>query len=149
MFSGGLAVMHLAEPDLARTSSEKELIRRRLFLHICGDFPVSRNSKFYLRPLVYMSYQVQSVNSGVGLSAENEYVGANLVCSGDNSGNTNLQTGFSVRAGFVRFFYAYRFNIISRNDLLPLSLLHQTGLAFSLNDVDKRKSIKTINFPKL
>ena len=49
----------------------------------------------------------------------------------------------------VSVYYNYRFNIVSGNNLLPLSLLHQTGLAFSLNNVEKRKTIKTINFPKL
>jgi hypothetical protein len=32
---------------------------------------------------------------------------------------------------------------------MPLSLLHETGLAFSLNNVEKRNVFKTINFPKL
>jgi hypothetical protein len=41
------------------------------------------------------------------------------------------------------------FNAFSGNSLLPLSLLHQVGLAFSLNNVEKRKAFKTINFPKL
>ena len=61
----------------------------------------------------------------------------------------NIQTGFSIKAGKLSIYYNYRFNIASGNNLMPLSLLHQTGLAFSLNNVDKRKTIKTINFPKL
>ena len=61
----------------------------------------------------------------------------------------NFQTGFSFNAGRISVYYNYRFNIVSENSLLPLSLLHQTGLAFSLNNVEKRNLIKTINFPKL
>jgi hypothetical protein len=38
---------------------------------------------------------------------------------------------------------------LSGNKLMPLSLLHQTGVAFSLNNVEKRNLIKTINLPKL
>jgi hypothetical protein len=61
----------------------------------------------------------------------------------------NFQTGFSLRAGRISIYYNYRFNIVSANKLLPFSLLHQTGLAFSLDNVEKRNLIKTINFPKL
>jgi hypothetical protein len=68
---------------------------------------------------------------------------------GDNGKNLNIQTGFSFRAGRITGFYNYRFNVASGNKLLPISLLHQTGLAFSLNNVEKRNTIKTINFPKL
>jgi hypothetical protein len=39
--------------------------------------------------------------------------------------------------------------VVSGNLFMPFSLLHQTGLALSLNNVEKRKLIKTINFPKL
>jgi hypothetical protein len=38
---------------------------------------------------------------------------------------------------------------MSGNSLLPVSLLHHAGITVSLNDVEKRKVIKTINFPKL
>jgi len=61
----------------------------------------------------------------------------------------NIQTGFSFQTGRVSFFYNYRFNIVSGNKLVPISLLYQTGLALSLNNVEKRNIIKTINFPKL
>ena len=61
----------------------------------------------------------------------------------------NIQTGFAFKSGKVSVYYNYRFNIVSENKLMPLSLLHQTGLAFSLNNVDKRNIIKTINFPEL
>jgi hypothetical protein len=61
----------------------------------------------------------------------------------------NIQTGFSFTAGKMSVYYNYRFNVASANNLMPLSLIHQTGVAFSLNNVDKRKAIKTINFPKL
>jgi len=63
--------------------------------------------------------------------------------------NVDIQTGFSINAGKLSIYYNYIFSIASGNNLVPLSLLHQAGLAFSLNSVDKRKTIKTINFPKL
>ena len=149
LFSGGIGVMHLSEPNLSSSPGEKEIIKRKMLLHICGDFALAQNSEYYLRPIAFIASREKFIVSGAGLSAENEHVTLNVVCMGNNSGNIDLQTGFSVKAGFARLFYTYRFNVVSGNDLLPLSLMHQTGLVFSLNDVDKRKSIKTINFPKL
>ena len=147
--SGGLAVLHLAEPDLSSGTAEKEIIHRKLFVHLCGDFQLGKSDKLYAKPVTYLSYQEKFLIGGGGLSVETEHIAINAIGMGDNSGNVNLQTGFSISAGFVTFNYTYRFNIISGNSLMPMSLLHQTGLAFSLYDVDKRKSIKTINFPKL
>jgi hypothetical protein len=49
----------------------------------------------------------------------------------------------------VTIFYNYRFNISSGSSILPFSLLHQTGLAFRLQGVEKRNAIKTINYPKM
>jgi type IX secretion system PorP/SprF family membrane protein len=147
--SGGLAIVHLTEPDLSYSGMQKDVIKRKLFVHLCGDLPLGKSRKLYARPVTYISYQGDYLLAGGGLSVENEHIGINLVGMGDNSGNVNIQTGFSFRAGIVRFNYLYRFNVVSENNLMPMSLLHETGLAFSLYDVDKRKSIKTINFPKL
>ena len=66
-----------------------------------------------------------------------------------NGKNVNIQAGFSLKFSVVSVFYNYQFNAISGNSMLPFSLQHQVGIAFSLNNVDKRKTIKTINFPKM
>ncbi len=71
------------------------------------------------------------------------------VLYGDNGKNINIQSGFSFNFSLVTVYYNYLFNAITGNSLLPMSLLHQVGLAFSLNNVEKRKAFKTINFPKL
>ena len=147
--SGGLAMLHLAQPDMSPDGMDKEEIKRKLYVHLCGDLPLNKLRKVYARPVAYVSYQDNFLLAGAGLSVENERLAANIIGMGDNEGNIDLQTGFSFRAGIVRFDYAYRFNVISDNNMLPLSLLHQTGLEFSLYDVEKRKGIKTINFPKL
>jgi type IX secretion system PorP/SprF family membrane protein len=147
--SGGIAVQHLTEPDLSTQGMEKDVLRRKLFIHLCGDFAVGKSEKLFARPVTYLSYQERFLVAGGGLSVETEHLAINAIGMGDNSGNVNLQTGFSISSGIVTFNYTYRFNIISGNSLMPMSLLHQTGLAFSLYDVDKRKSTKTINFPKL
>jgi hypothetical protein len=73
----------------------------------------------------------------------------NALVMADNEKNLNIQTGFSLSAGKFMIWYNYRFNAVSGNKFTPLSLLHETGLAFSLNNVEKRNTIKTINFPKL
>ena len=141
--------MHLTEPQLSNSGIINEDIKRKLFIHLCGDLPLGRSEKVFARPVSYLSLQGNFLLAGGGLSVENEHIAINVIGMGDNSGNLDLQTGFSFKAGIVRFNYTYRFNLISENSMMPLSLLHQTGLAFSLYDVDKRKSAKTINFPKL
>ena len=147
--SGGLAVLHLAEPELSSSGIQKEQIKRKVYVHFCGDIPLGKSGKVYARPVTYLSYQGNILQAGGGLSVENEYLAVNAITMGDNAGNVNLQTGFSFRVGIMRINYIYRFNVMTGNDLMPMSLLHQTGLAFSLNNVDKRKTFKTINFPKL
>jgi hypothetical protein len=72
-----------------------------------------------------------------------------VVLLGDNANNLNIQTGFAFNTGRISVYYNYRFNAMSGNKFMPLSLLHQTGLAFSLNNIEKRNTFKTINFPKL
>jgi hypothetical protein len=86
---------------------------------------------------------------GAGAALEGKSLSFNTMFLEDSGKDLNIQTGFSFRTGRLAIYYNYRFNIISQNKLMPLSLLHQTGLAFSLNNVEKRNTIKTINFPKL
>lgn len=147
--SGGLAVLHLTEPELSTRGIQKEHLKRKLYIHLCGDLPLGKSPQIYARPVAYLSYQGVFLQAGGGLSLENEHLAVNVITIADNAGNVNFQTGFSLKAGIMRVNYNYRFNIMTENTLLPVSLLHQTGLAFSLYNVDKRKTFKTINFPKL
>jgi hypothetical protein len=62
---------------------------------------------------------------------------------------TNIQTSVNAGHGNIEYFYAFRFSPFSKNPGLPFALLHQAGIQFSLNIVDKRNSIKTILFPHL
>ena len=148
-FSGGLAVLHLSEPDLSKGGAQKEIIKRKLYMHLCGDFPVGSNKNFYFRPIAFSGVQNGYFIAGAGTSFENESIAVNAVTMNDNAGNLNLQTGFSFGAGNLRFNYSYRFNIVSDNALLPLSLLHQAGISFIFNNFDKRNRINTIKFPEL
>ena len=143
--SGGLAVLHLSEPDL----SQNEIIKRKLYAHLCGDFPVGYQKKFYLRPIAFSSVQDGFFIAGAGTSFENELFAINAITMSDNAGNLNVQTGFSFGTGSLRFNYSYRFNVVSNNALLPLSLLHQAGIVFNLKNFDEKIKFHTIKYPEL
>lgn len=148
-FSGGFSISHLAEPDLSASGNSNERLKRKLLVHMSGDFFLSKTQNLKIDPLAYFEVQNGFVNGGIGAAIESKYLSINAVILGDNGKNLNIQTGFSFNTGRISVYYNYRFNAVSGNKLLPFSLLHQTGLAFSLNNVEKRNAIKTINFPKL
>ena len=149
MFNGGFSVRHLAEPDLSVSRSSVDRLRRKLLVHASGDFAVSKSQSLRIQPIMYIEIQSGFINGGAGTALSLNSLAINALILGDNAKNLNLQTGFSFTAGRILIYYNYRFNAVSGNKLMPLSLLHQTGLAFSLNNVEKRNTIKTINFPKL
>jgi hypothetical protein len=113
------------------------------------DFTLDKEQNLKIQPLTFFEIQGRFISGGAGIALESKYLAINAVVLGDNGKNLNIQTGFSFSTGRITGFYNYRFSAVSGNKLLPFSLLHQTGLAFSLNNVDKRNTIKTINFPKL
>jgi len=147
--TGGISINHLAEPDLSGLGFSADRLKRKLYLHVSGDLDLNKSRNLKVRPLSFMGLQGSFLAGGAGAVFETKYLAINAIILGDNVKNVNMQTGFSLKRGKVSVYYNYRFNIASGNILLPLSLLHQTGLAFSLNNVDKRNIIKTINFPKL
>jgi hypothetical protein len=126
-----------------------ERLKRKLLIHLAGELNLSKTQSLKIRPLGFLGLQGGFLSAGAGAVLESKYLSVNAIMLGDNGKNMNIQTGFSFKSGKISVFYNYRFNITSGNKLMPLSLLHQTGLAFSLNNVDKRNLIKTINFPIL
>jgi type IX secretion system PorP/SprF family membrane protein len=148
-FSGGFSINHLAEPDLSLTGYTYERLKRKLLVHLTGDLPLGEARNLKIQPLTFIEIQSGFINGGAGAAIESKYIAIDAVILGDSGKNLNIQTGFSITYGRISVYYNYRFNVESGNKLLPLSLLHQTGLAFSLNNVEKRNTIKTINFPKL
>jgi type IX secretion system PorP/SprF family membrane protein len=148
-FSGGFSINHLAEPDLSGTGDADEKLKRKLLVHLSGDFVLSKAQNLKIEPITYLAIQNGYVSGGAGASLESKYLAINTVVLGDNGKNLNIQAGFSLNTDRFSFYYNYRFNAISGNKYMPFSLLHQTGLAFSLNNVKKRNTAKTINFPKL
>jgi hypothetical protein len=147
--SGGFSINHLAEPNLSATGYSGEKLKRKLLVHLSGDYLLSKAQNMKIAPLVYFEMQSGYLNGGAGASIESKYLAINAVVLGDSGKNLNIQAGFSVNTGRLSFYYNYRFNVISGNNYMPFSLLHQTGLSFVLNNVEKRNVIKTINFPKM
>ncbi len=148
-FIGGFSLTHLTEPDLSGTGLPDERLKRKLLLHLTGDFDILKKSSLKVQPVTLLTLQNGFLSTGAGAAIESNYLSVNGIILGDNGGNMNIQTGFSINTGRLNIFYNYRFNIRSENKLMPFSLLHQTGLAFSLNSVDKKYIIKAIKFPKL
>jgi type IX secretion system PorP/SprF family membrane protein len=147
--SGGFSVNHLAEPDLSVTGNSNERLKRKLLIHLSGDFNMIEEKNLKIQPLTFFEIQGGFTNGGAGAAIESKYLSINAVFLGNSGKNLNIQTGFSFYTGRMTIYYNYRFNLATENNLLPLSLLHQAGLAFNLNNVEKRNTIKTINFPKL
>jgi len=148
-YSGGFSVDHLAQPDLTGKGLPWEKLARRVLVNMSGDFSAGNNSGLTISPVLLFSLQGGAVAGAAGASLETAHFSLSLEGLRDYGQNINLQTGFSLHTGGVTIYYNYRFNVIRGNEMIPLSLLHQTGLAFSLNKVEKRNNIKTINFPKL
>jgi type IX secretion system PorP/SprF family membrane protein len=148
-FLAGFSVNHLAEPDLSTYGFSNDRLKRQLLIHMSGDFDLNKAHNLRIQPLTYFEIQSGYLNGGAGAAIESKYLAINALVMGDNGKNLNIQTGFSLSTGKFMIWYNYRFNAVSGNKFTPLSLLHETGLAFSLNNVEKRNTIKTINFPKL
>ena len=146
---GGFSISHLAEPDLSGTGFSNERLKRKVLSHLAGDISISKTHNMKIRPLVFLELQRRFISAGTGAVLESNYLSVNAILLGDNGRNMNIQTGFSFKTGRMKIFYNYRFNLISGNTFMPLSLLHQTGLAFSLNNFEKRNLFKTINLPQL
>jgi type IX secretion system PorP/SprF family membrane protein len=148
-FFWGVSVSHLAEPDIDDSEFSGGKLQRRLSLYAAGDFDISRGKNLKIRPVGKFEIQQDYASAGAGAVLESKYLSVSSLIMADNGKSLDLQAGFSVTAGILELFYNYRFNILSGNNLLPASLLHRTGIALSLNNVDKRKIVKTINFPKM
>lgn len=146
---GGLSINHLAEPDISGSGLSVEKLRRKLTIDIAGSFDLNKNYNLMVRPILSGEIQSSHYNTEAGVAIESNTLSVNGILLGNSSGGVDIQTGFSLRKGIIIVFYNYRFNVASKNKLLPVSLLHNTGFVINLNNVDKRKIIKTINFPKL
>src|SRR4030043_1113283 len=146
-FSGGFAITHLTQPDLNRNGSSEEKLERKYLLNFIADLDLIKSRQLKIMPLASIELQGEYFCAGAGAVIRNNYLSASTLMLVNNNRNIDFQTGFSFRRDKLTLFYIYRFNLRSGNSLLPFSLLHQTGLTFSLNTVEKRIKFKTINMP--
>jgi type IX secretion system PorP/SprF family membrane protein len=146
---GGIAFNHLTEPDLSNSELASNRLYRNILFHASGKIDIDAGKKLFLRPTGKIEFSKGLFTAGAGAVFETRNLSINSVLLADNLKNIDLQAGFSVKTGIIVVFYNYRFNIASGESLLPVSLMHSTGIALSLNNVDKRKTVKTINFPEL
>ena len=145
--AGGFAITHLTQPDLGTGESSEERLLRKYILHLLADFDLSSSDDFRIMPLTSLELQGEFFNASAGAVVEYTFLSFNSVLSVNSNKNADMQAGFSLRWDKLAFFYNYRFNLVSGSSLMPFSLVHQTGLTFSLNNVEKRIKSWTINVP--
>jgi type IX secretion system PorP/SprF family membrane protein len=148
-FIAALSVIHLANPDLAGTGLQADRINRRLNLNLAGKLDLNKEMQIVTRPVIMAEMESKNVSGGIGTSLENNSFSLSAVILTGSTKKIDLQAGCSLKTGRILLFYNYKFNLHSNSKLVPASLMHQAGLALSLNYVDKRKIINAINFPKL
>lgn len=149
IFTGGLAVSHLTSPSLSGSGSEFERIKRVISADLSATFSFSRNNDLKIRPLAVLTSDADWLTAGAGAVLSGNRFSVNTVLLYSTEDYMDLQAGFSVKSGRMTIWYNYRFNVLSHNVMLPSSLLHQTGLSFSLNNVEKRNNIRTIILPEM
>jgi type IX secretion system PorP/SprF family membrane protein len=148
-FIGGFAVNHLAQPDLGGQGSSADRLKRKYLLHLTADFDLNRGINLKIRPMATIVIQGSFISGYAGALLETNSFAVNSGFLVNNNNNIDILSGFSLRKEMLAVFYNYRFNISSKNTLMPFSLTHQTGLALSLNKVQKRIKVRTINMPEM
>lgn len=148
-FFAGFSIAHLSEPDLGGNGLSAEKLKRKYSLHLAGDAELAKRKDLMARPLATLELQGNLISGGGGASFESKNLSVGLLVLADNNRNIDVQTGFSIITGRILFFYNYRFNVRSGNAVMPFSVIHQPGLAFILNNVEKRLRYKTINIPRM
>ncbi len=146
---GAFSVSHLTQPDISEAALSVDRLMRKYNLEIAGRFRAGNSDKRFIRPLLQASYQADYLSASAGAAFESNNLSLSTVLLWNNAHSLNLQCGFSVTISDLSLFYNYRFNITAEGARLPLSLMHQTGLSFRINKIEKRNNISTIILPKL
>ena len=102
-FSGGFSINHLAEPDLSDSRISDEKLKRKLLVHLSGNFILSKTQNLKIRPLGFLELQGGFLSGGIGTVLESNYLSVNAILLDDNGKNLNIQTGFSFKAGKITF----------------------------------------------
>jgi type IX secretion system PorP/SprF family membrane protein len=148
-FFGGFSVNHLAEPDPSGPDNPDGKLSRTLLVHGAAEVITDNRREIRVIPMASAEISKSVLTVSAGVSAESRMLSLNTMLLSGNNRNLDLQAGLSFILGKAMIFYAYRFNLSAGENLLPFSILHHTGVAISLNSVDKRKIIRTINLPDL
>ncbi len=148
-FFWGISVSHLTEPDIDYSGDAAGKLGRKLLLHAAGDYSLGNDKELKIRPVIKCEIMKDFIMAGAGAVLEGRHLSVSAMIFGDRGKNYDLQAGFAVETGITKFFYNYRFNMASGKNLLPFSLFHQTGITLGLNNVEKRRVIKTIKYPNL
>jgi hypothetical protein len=138
---------HLFQPDISAGAIPGSTLPRNYTLQAYNRFRTS-NDLLTLVPYLEVSAGGGQYLFAAGGAAEYGRLGLGILGISEMSG-TNIQTSVKAGYGNMEYFYSFRFSPFSKNPGLPFVLLHQAGIQFSLNIVDKRNSIKTILFPHL
>ena len=145
--SGGFAITHLTQPDLYGNGSPVEKLKRKYLISLIADIDINKGSGLKIMPLASFELQGNYIWSGAGAVLQSNSLSFSSLFMFDNNKNIDVKAGFSFRWEKIGMFYNYRFNLTSANSLVPFSLVHQTGLTFSLHNVEKRIKFNTINAP--
>ena len=145
--SGGFAITHLTQPDLDGNGLSVERLKRKYLMHLIANINLKKGTDLKILPLASVELQGKYICAGAGAVLESNYLSFSSVLLVNNNKNIDVQAGFSFRREKLGLFYNYRFNLASGNSLMPFSLIHQTGLTFSLHNVEKRIKFNTINIP--
>ena len=143
----GLSVSHLTQPDLSGDHSETTILHRSVLLHAGGTIPINKDIK--IDPVLAAKYDDKHLIVAGGLAFGIQKLSTNAIISYENSGCLDLRTGLSFDFESFGFNYAYKFNLLNDNKLLPISVHHQIGISVVLNNLKKRKAIHTITIPKI
>lgn len=138
---------HLFQPDISSGAIPGATLPRSFTLQAFNRFKTS-DEQLSLIPYIEVSAGGGQFLFAAGGAAEYGKLGLGILGVSEMSG-TSIQTSVKSGHGNLEYFYSFRFSPFSKNPGLPFSLLHQAGMQFSLNIVDKRNSIKTILFPHL
>ncbi len=138
---------HLFQPDLSGESVNGAELPRTFNLQFFTRIKTREEELFFV-PYAELSAGGGKAMAAAGGSIEYGRFGIGLVGISEQSGK-NIQTSLKAGHGNLDFLYSFRFSVISENIGLPIALVHQLSVHLSLNIVDKRNTIKTINFPDL
>jgi hypothetical protein len=148
-FTGAIAVTHLTRPDLTEDENADGRISTGLNADFFSSVSLNQQNTIRLRPVITGEFQSGYFITGGGAAIETSAFSINSMIYAASQGDINFNAGVSVFPGRIAIFYNYCINIASGNKMLPASLYHHAGISISLNNVDKRKVMSTINFPKL